>query len=225
MRALGNPSASTVASAMASGLTGSARLASAYQAANSRTGSSASVKSPPVNHVGCSIGAVSDIPWGTQVLAWGDWEASRRSQYSGPGAWRLCWRVRFAGAVAVVLCGLATGGCAYQLHSLLAKDDADGDQTGSITRPGDAASHTAAAAPDALARSGKDASVPWQNPNTGAGGNITPLASSYSEGGAPCRDFLASYAHGGAEDWLQGAACRTRQGNWEVKSLKPLKHT
>jgi surface antigen len=147
--------------------------------------------------------------------------------------------VRFAGAVAVVLCGLATGGCAYQLHSLLAKDDADGDQTGSITRPGDAASDTAdatpaaetdlayarAAASDALARSDKDASVPWQNPNTGAGGNITPLASSYSEGGAPCRDFLASYAHGGAEDWLQGAACRTSEGNWEVKSLKPLKHT
>jgi len=147
--------------------------------------------------------------------------------------------LRFAGAVAVVLCGLATGGCTYQLHSLLAKDDADGDVTGSISRPGEAGGRTADAAPaaetdlayaraaasDALARSGKDASVPWQNPNTGAGGNITPLASSYTEGGASCRDFLASYAHGGTEDWLQGAACRTSQGNWEVKSLKPLKHS
>jgi hypothetical protein len=27
------------------------------------------------------------------------------------------------------------------------------------------------------------------------------------------------------EDWLQGAACRTSQGNWEVKSLKPLKRS
>src|SRR4029077_8122275 len=169
-----------------------------------------------------------------RVLAWGDREAaSHRSQYSGPGAWRLCWRLRFAGAVAVVLCGLANGGrtsptpyalapgaSTYQLHSLLAKDDADGDVTGSISRPGEAGGRTADAAPaaetdlayaraaasDALARSGKDASVPWQNPNTGAGGNITPLASSYFEGGAPCRDFLASYAHGGTEDWLQGAA-------------------
>ena len=76
-----------------------------------------------------------------------------------------------------------------------------------------------------LARSGEDASVPWQNPNSGAGGNITPLATAYSEGGMPCRDFLASYAHGGSEDWLQGAACRTSQGNWEVKSLKPLKRS
>jgi surface antigen len=148
--------------------------------------------------------------------------------------------LRFAGAVAVLFCGLATGGCTYQLHSLLAKDDADGDVTGSISRHGDAAGRIADAAPpaesdlayaraaasDALARNGKDASVPWQNPDTGAGGNITPLATSYSEGGgAPCRDFLASYAHGGTEDWLQGAACRTSQGNWEVKSLKPLKHS
>ena len=70
---------------------------------------------------------------------------------------------------------------------------------------------------------GKDASVPWQNPNTGAGGNITPLASAYIEGGQSCRDFLASYVHGGSQDWLRGAACRTSQGSWEVKSLKSLK--
>jgi surface antigen len=141
--------------------------------------------------------------------------------------------------VAAALCGLATGGCTYQLHSMLSKDDSDADQTSSINRPGGAAAPTADAAPssesdlayaratasEVLARSGKDSSVPWQNPNTGAGGNITPLATSYTEGGTPCRDFLASYAHGGAEDWLQGAACRTGQGNWEVKSLKPLKHS
>jgi surface antigen len=145
--------------------------------------------------------------------------------------------LRFAGAVTAVLCGLATGGCTYQLHSLLSKDDADGDVTGSISRRGDGRTADAAppsksdlayaraAALDALTRSGKDASVPWQNPDTGAGGNITPLATSYSEGGAPCPDFLASYAHDGTEDWLQGAACRTSQGNWEVKSLKPLKHS
>src|ERR1700680_3840678 len=99
MRALGRPLASTVANDMASGLTGSARWASANQAANSRTGSSAWVKSPPVNHVGCSIGAVSDIPWGTQVLAWGDREASRRPQYSEAEALRLCRRLRFSVAV------------------------------------------------------------------------------------------------------------------------------
>jgi hypothetical protein len=139
-----------------------------------------------------------------------------------------------------MLCGLAAGGCSYQLHSLLSKDDPDVDQTGSITRPGnqaDQADHVAGAAlpseadlvyarvvaSDVMAHDGKDSSVPWQNPNTGVGGNITPLATSYTDGGQPCRDFLASYVRGAAEDWLQGAACRTSQGSWEVKSLKPLK--
>ncbi len=139
-----------------------------------------------------------------------------------------------------VLGGLATGGCAYQLQSLVAKDDPDVEQTSSISQPASAPARTADAAPpssevdlayaraaasDALARSVKDTSVPWQNPTTGAGGNITPLANSYDEGGQPCRSFLASYVHGAAQDWLQGAGCRTAEGRWEIKSLKPLKRS
>jgi surface antigen len=152
---------------------------------------------------------------------------------------RLCWRLWAIGAAVAVLGGLANGGCAYQLQSLGAKDDPDVDQTGSISRPTGEAARTADAAPssevdlayaraaaaDVMAHSGKDMSVPWQNPNTGAGGNITPLASPYSEGGQSCRGFLASYVHGASQDWLQGAACRTAQGHWEVKSLKPLKRS
>ena len=80
-----------------------------------------------------------------------------------------------------------------------------------------------AAAADALGDGAKANSVPWHNPQTGVGGNITPLASSHSEGGLPCRDFLASYVRGGAQAWLQGSACRTARGEWQVKSLKPLK--
>ena len=95
--------------------------------------------------------------------------------------------------------------------------------TASVSPRSDAdLAYARAAASDALARGGKDSSVPWQNPETGAGGNITPLATSYSEGGRPCRDFLASYVHGGSQDWLQGAACRTADGAWEVRRLKPL---
>ena len=138
-----------------------------------------------------------------------------------------------------VLGGLATGGCAYQLQSLMSKDDPALDQTASVSQPASEPGRIANAAPpsevdlayaraaasDALSHSGKDTSVPWQNPNTGAGGNITPLANSYNEGGQPCRDFLASYMHGAAQDWLQGAACRTAEGHWEVKSLKPLKRS
>jgi len=129
---------------------------------------------------------------------------------------------------------LAVAGCSFPLASLVSKDDADYQSTGSIASPADRAAgvsgraeidlaYARAAASDALAHDAKDASVPWQNPQTGAGGNITPLATSYSEGGLSCRDFLASYVHGSAQDWLQGAACRTASGTWEVTRLKALK--
>ena len=80
-----------------------------------------------------------------------------------------------------------------------------------------------AAAAEALSRGSRDASLPWQNPHSGARGNITPLPTSYSEAGMACRDFLASYMHGESQDWLEGAACRTAGGAWEVRRLKPLK--
>jgi surface antigen len=79
-----------------------------------------------------------------------------------------------------------------------------------------------AAAADAIARGVKDTSTPWSNPNNGAGGNITPLGMSYSQGDLLCRGFLASYTRGSAQAWLQGEACRTASGKWEVKSLRPL---
>ena len=74
----------------------------------------------------------------------------------------------------------------------------------------------------ALAQAGNDGSLPWQNPETGAGGNVTPFTVSYNEGGLFCRYFLASYVHAESQDWLQGAAYRTSAGKWEVARLKPL---
>jgi surface antigen len=116
---------------------------------------------------------------------------------------------------------------------MFSKPDEAANPTGALKRPGALPSeqsavseadlaYARAAAADALARGAKTNSVPWQNPQTGVGGNITPLASSYSEDGAPCRDFLASYVSGTAQAWLQGSACRTARGEWEIKSLKPL---
>ena len=80
-----------------------------------------------------------------------------------------------------------------------------------------------AVAADVVGRGAKDSSIPWENPNTGAGGNITPLTASYNDGSLTCRDFLASYVRGPAQAWLQGEACRTSHGKWEVRSLRPFK--
>jgi surface antigen len=135
-----------------------------------------------------------------------------------------------------VLSAFACAGCSYQLESMFSKSDDDATLTGSVSRPATQISaegtaqiseadlvYARAAAADALARGSDANSVPWRNPQTGVGGNITPLASSSGEDGLPCRDFLASYMDSGAQSWLQGSACRTTAGEWQVKSLKPLK--
>jgi len=72
-----------------------------------------------------------------------------------------------------------------------------------------------------LGKGGKTASMPWENPRTGARGTITPLASAYSQEGLICHDFLASYVRDGSASWLEGEACRATPGRWEVRKLKP----
>ena len=135
--------------------------------------------------------------------------------------------------LAAVIGTFAVGGCSYQLSSLASKSGTDGEQTGALGQSAHEAdavpppeadlAYARAVAADALAR-GNDDSVPWHNPDTGAGGNITPLATSYGEGAFTCRDFLASYLRGQTEAWLQGEACRAGHGRWKVKSLTPLSH-
>ncbi len=151
---------------------------------------------------------------------------------------RLCRRLPGVALVAAIVSALGLAGCSYRLAALVSQDDTDATTTGSVTQPTDRAvagrhsppappksdlAYARAAASNVLASGGKDASVPWQNPQTGASGNITPLDTAYREDGQPCRDFLASYVHGPAQDWLQGAACRTSSGAWEVMRLTPLK--
>ncbi len=74
---------------------------------------------------------------------------------------------------------------------------------------------------DVLTKGASDLSQPWENPETGAHGSVTPLSTAYTAEGKTCRDFLASYVNGKSETWLQGAACRVGQGRWDVTSMKP----
>ena len=145
------------------------------------------------------------------------------------------WRCLPAFAAAAWL-GLTAVGCSttYQLGSLFGKDDDKPGHTGGISPagknadgkyPSDADLALAkAAATDVLSRGGKDASAPWENPQTGARGTVTPIAAAYSQDGTLCRDFLASFVRDGSESWLQGEACRQR-GQWEVRKLTPWKRS
>src|SRR5215470_7822240 len=138
MRTFGRPSGSTVDSAMALGSRGSLRDASSNQAANSRNGSSASVKSPLVNELVGLIGAASDIRrsfhvagsvTGPRQRVW-----SRQNLYRATAASRL-WRGAGTAAAPLALAlALACGGCSYQLGSMFDKQKSAlrSDATGSV---------------------------------------------------------------------------------------------
>lgn len=169
------------------------------------------------------------------MLACNDHEAGRHPLYKGSVRISLC-RLPSRLTLAIALAGaISAAGCSLPLDSMFDKNDAvfeQVDATGSVHRgvetaeagapsEGDLA-YARAAAVDAMAHGVKDSNTPWNNPDSGASGNITPLGTAYSLGDLLCRGFLASYARGSAQAWLHGEACRTASGQWEVKSLRPL---
>jgi surface antigen len=128
----------------------------------------------------------------------------------------------------VILIGLGTGGCSMNRangpFAMMGQKDFTGSlgmaRTPQPTESDLAYARTAAS--DVLTKGDKDASQPWENPETGARGSVTPLAEAYSaEDGRICQDFLASYVNGKSESWLQGAACKGVHGRWEIHTLKP----
>lgn len=126
------------------------------------------------------------------------------------------------------------GGCSIARNeSAFAKMEGN-DVTGSTTPASQAANENPTeadlvlartAASDVLTKGGKDSSQPWENPSTGARGSVTPIAAAYTTDGRTCRDFLASYVNGRFESWLQGAACQSAHGRWDVHTLKPWRRT
>ena len=151
--------------------------------------------------------------------------------------------------VAVLALALGVSGCAVSgplgsMFSKPSKDEARAyareDVTGSVGTPAATpVSASTAGLPsetdlvfarmaivDVLKRGSKEISAPWENPSSGARGTVTPIASAYHKDGATCRDFLASHIRQGTETWMQGEACRGKDGGkqgaaWEVKSLRP----
>jgi surface antigen len=126
--------------------------------------------------------------------------------------------------------GAGVGGCSVsRSNDAFAQMEGDKDVTGSIGRAAPTTEEPTEAdlafarnaASDVLTSGAKDSSQPWANPSTGARGSVTPLATAYTTEGRTCRDFLASYVNGTSETWLQGAACRSEHGRWDVHTLKP----
>jgi surface antigen len=133
----------------------------------------------------------------------------------------------------MALIGIEAGGCSFSRGSSGWLGFGGAEVTGSVepAKAGPAVptetdlAFARNAASDVLTRGDKDASQPWENPETGARGSVTPLAQAYSSEGRTCRDFLASYVKGDSESWLQGAACQTGRGQWEIHTLKPWRQS
>jgi surface antigen len=125
-----------------------------------------------------------------------------------------------------IFMGAGLGGCSVsRSNDAFARMEGGREITGSIGRTtptdGDLA-FARNAASDVLTKGLKDSSQPWENPSTGARGSVTPLATPYTAAdGRMCHDFLASYVNGTSETWLQGAACRSEHGRWDIHTLKP----
>ena len=110
------------------------------------------------------------------------------------------------------------------------------DRTGSVTPPPGSKEVTQCRPPPTWPMHGrpparfsaeaeKDTSQPWENPDTGTRGTVTPVASAYTQDGQTCRNFLASFVTGSSQAWVQGEACKQQQGVWEVRTLKPWKQS
>jgi len=132
---------------------------------------------------------------------------------------------------AIVAVGLALGGCSIDIDSIFSTSS-QSEITGSVKKAHEALAAaqlppepdlalTRAAVNEVLSRGQQDASVPWENPATGARGTVTAIAAAYAVDDAQCRDFLASYVNGDKQSWLRGEACRQGRGKWEVRALKP----
>jgi surface antigen len=142
------------------------------------------------------------------------WEGVGLSAFAPKGA-----------ALTLIVIGLSAGGCSLNRPGGAFARASDAEVTGALGATGPTPSDLAFArnaASDVLTKGDKDSSQPWQNPETGARGSVTPLAQAYSDDdGRTCRDFLASYVNGTNENWLQGSACHNGNGRWEIHTLKP----
>ena len=220
---------------MAVGSRGSAALASFSQAANSRNGSSAAVKSPLVNQLGCSIGAVSDI---LGVLAW-PVEVRRLSAVGAfimesPASrlWRGARRRRPAGAGAgerrlqhVLPARFAVRRQRQVRHHRL--DHAAARHQSEQPVAARRRSRLCAGRRQRTAPARREICQPALGKSaTGARGTVTPIASAYSQDGADLPRFPGQLRQGQrAKPGCRAKPASTSTGAWQVRSLKPWKRS
>jgi len=61
-------------------------------------------------------------------------------------------------------------------------------------------------------------SMPWQNPQSGNSGSVTPKAPYQNSNGQYCREFTQTIVVGGQKQQGYGTACRQSDGTWQIVS-------
>ena len=135
--------------------------------------------------------------------------------------------------LAALFVALAQGACSIAMPSSPRGESfvADAsDVTGSIRKPSPELARgldaedkrrAVAALATALDPQSEGAAVNWDNPQTGAKGNFTPVGQAYPLDGRVCRAFLAEVATKEAQERLQGTACREKAIEWTLLEVKP----
>ena len=74
-----------------------------------------------------------------------------------------------------------------------------------------------AAAVDTLERKRDGETARWENPKTGAHGDLTPRAS-FERDGRPCRDLEVANSARGHDNRLVITMCKQADGEWKIES-------
>ena len=68
----------------------------------------------------------------------------------------------------------------------------------------------------ALEQSPSGKTVPWQNPDSGHAGSITPTKTYQDGSGKYCREYTQTVKIGNKEEKAYGTACRQEDGHWQI---------
>lgn len=68
----------------------------------------------------------------------------------------------------------------------------------------------------ALEHAPTNTSTPWRNPDSGNGGEITPIETYQAKSGEYCREYRQTVRIGEDEQQAYGTACRQPDGSWKI---------
>jgi surface antigen len=146
---------------------------------------------------------VAEAPLPDKLLATIDRGFARRRQRHGVA------KIGYAMAAAIAM--VVVGGLAGYLAG---EYRLQGELAAIAARQAEDQRVLAAAIDQALERAASGESIEWQNPDSGAHGQIIPVRTYRSKSNHWCREYLASKVTADVEEKSRAIACREGNGDW-----------